>query len=131
MASGIGDRPLPDPSSEKSLLGLGGLSGVMRAEIAPNVTRYLVFPSQHKDGVLITSTNGSSASEKVGLYVFGSSGSNTIAMTAIKAVTRTGLSITPLSNTVIEIVNPSGYMWLMVQMFYGDKPTLQSTNPLA
>ena len=131
MASGIGERPNLSPSEEKSLLGLGGLSGVMRAEIAPNVTRYLVFQSQHKDGVLITSTNGTNASEKVGLYVFGSSASNTISLTAIKAVTRTGLSITPLSNTVIEIVNPSGYMWLMVQMFYGDKPTLQSTNPLA
>lgn len=129
MASGTFERPLPDPADEKALLGLDGFSGVMRAEIAPNVTRYLVFQSQHKDGLLITSTNGDSASEKVGLYVFGSSASNTIAMTAIKAVTRTGLSITPLSNTVIQIVNPSGYMWLMVQMFYGDKPTLQSTLP--
>lgn len=129
MASGTGERPLPGIWSEKGLLGIGGISGAARFEIAPNTTRYLVFQAEHKDGVLITSTNGTSASEKVGLYVFGSSASNTIAMTAIKAVTRTGLSITSLSNTVIEIVNPSGYMWVEVLMIYGNAPTLQSTLP--
>ena len=131
MASGVGERPLPNPSSERSLLGLGGFAGVMKFEVPNNSTRYLVFSSGYKAGLLVTGGYGGSYDDKAGLYTVTSAASAIISLPAIKAATKTGLTITPLSNTVIEIVNPGGYLWGGVMMFYGDKPTSQTTNPTA
>ena len=132
MASGVGERPLPDPASEKSLLGLGGFTWTLRCEVPNNSTRYLVFPSWYKGGLLAVGGYGGSHDDKAGLYILdsGTSGANaSLSLPPVKAATRTGLAITPLNNTVIEIVNPGGYLWGGVMMFYGDKPTLQTTNP--
>ena len=131
MASGIGDRPLPDPSSEKSLLVLGGVNGIMRFEVPNNSTCYLVFSSGYKGGLLVTGGYGGSNDDKAGLYTVTSAASAIISLPPVKAATRTGLSITPLNNTVIEIVNPGGYLWGAVLMFYGGVPTLSTTNPTA
>ena len=131
MASGVGERPLPDPASEKSLLGLGGVNGIMRFEVPNNSTCYLVFPSGYKGGLLAVGGYGGSHDDKAGLYTVTSAASAIISLPAIKAVTRTGLTITPLNNTVIEIVNPGGYLWGGLLMFYGEKPTLSTTNPTA
>lgn len=131
MASGTFERPLPDPEIERSLLGLGGFGGVMRFEVPNNSTRYLVFASGYKAGLLATGGYGGSHDDKSGLYTLDSGSSAIISLPPIKAVTRTGLTITPLNNTVIQIVNPSGYLWGVLLMSFGTTPTLETTNPTA
>lgn len=133
MASGAFERPLPDPASERSILGLGGFGGVMRFEIPNNSTRYLVFASGYKTGLLVVGGYGGTHDDKAGLYILDSSSgsSATISLPPVKSPTRTGLTITPLNNTVIQIVNPGGYLWGTVMMFLGSAPTLETTNPTA
>lgn len=132
MASGTFERPLPDPSSEKSLLGLGGLS-LSNYSLAANQTRYLVFKDQIKFGYLATFGYNANAGTKSGLYQLccTSSGNDPITLTAVKAVSYSGLAITPISSKVVQITNPSGsgYLWVSVMLCYGDAPTLQSTLP--
>ena len=131
MASGVGERPLPDPASEKALIGLNGFAGVAKFEVPNNSTRYLVFPSSYKAGLLSVGGYGSSYDNKAGLYTVDSGSSATISLVPIKAATYSGLTITPLNNTVIQITNPAGYLWVGVLMFYGGVPTLSTTNPTA
>ena len=130
MASGIGERPLLSPTEEKSLMRLGGLTGVMRWEMTAGTTRYLVFDKQFKIGML-SSWGATSQAAKSGLYHLYSSSSSTITLTAVKAANYSGLTISPLNNQVIQIVNPSssGYLWIAVLMFYGNLPAIQTTNP--
>ena len=55
-----------------------------------------------------------------------------ITLTPVKAITLTNATITPLNDSVIEFKTPSGYyLWGAVFMFYGDRPTISSTNPTA
>jgi hypothetical protein len=128
MASGTGERPLGTVAEEKTLLGLFGLQ-FSRFEMTANTTRYLVFRQQNKGGLLVCWSNGDTGADKCGLYQLASSSSNAIVLPVIKTFTRTGMSITPLSNTAIEIVNPSGYLWVAVLMFYGESPTMETSAP--
>ena len=129
MASGTYERPVLDPGKENSLLGLGGISGTMRFEVPNSSTRYLVFSSGAQGGLLVIGGYGSTYDNKAGVYIISCSNSGNISLPVIKAATYSGLTITPLSNTVIEIVNPGGYLWGTVLMVYGDKPTVATTQP--
>lgn len=131
MAAGTFERPVLPPTDERSLLELGGFTGAMKFEMTAGQTRYLSFNKEFKIGLLATWGNGVEADGKSSLYSLSSGTSATISLSAIKAVSRTGVTITPLSNQAIEIVNPSGssYMWVAVIMFYGKKPTVEVTQP--
>ena len=126
MASGTFERPLPDPADEGALLGLGGISGSMKFAFNANLTRYLVFPSGQKQGLLIIGSTGSFAG-KWGVYMFFSSETGSISLQEVKAPTQTGLSVTGTSNTVVTIVNPGGTLYGGVICIRGGSPTLETS----
>lgn len=132
MASGTFERPLPDPADESALLapqlGLGGISGSAVFSFAANLTRYLVFPSGQKQGLLIIGST-SSFSAKWGLYMYYSSASGTISLQPVLAPTQTGLAVAGTSNTVVTIVNPGGALYGGAICIRGGSPTLETALP--
>lgn len=129
MASGSGERPLGTPVQEKSLLGIDGVNGIKRFEVPNSTTRYLVFSSGYKAGLLTVGGYGSSYDNKAGLYVIDSGSTAALRLVTVKAPTQSGLTITPIDNTVIQITNPSGYLWVGVMTFYGTALSLETTQP--
>lgn len=129
MASGTGERPLPDINQEKGLMGISGLRGAYCFEVPNSATRYLVFPSGYKGGLLVTGSYSTSYN-KFSLYILQSGSTQTLQLSDIKVPTQSGVTITATNNTVITITNSaSGYLWGGVLMFFGSSPTLETTLP--
>lgn len=123
MASGTGERPLPDPAEEKVLLGLSGINTLSYDQDA-NTTRYIKFPSKPIDGILILSAGaGTGLDSKRGIYVFGSTTTGNVTLTS---VLQSSLTITGGSNYV-SITNGASHVYWAVISFMGGQPTVESS----
>lgn len=124
MASGTFQRPLPDPTDEKTLLGLSGITTMKYAQSA-STTRYATFKTEIKSGILILSAGGTT---KHGLYIFGSTSSGAIGITTIHAPSQSGMSVTASGQT-ITVSNGSSALYWLILMWNGDLPTISTTAP--
>ena len=119
MASGVFDRPLPNPGDERGLLSLGELKSVT-FEVPASTTRNLTFSKELKDGLLVM---GAGTVTKRGLYIYGSTSTGNISVTAILAPTQSGMSISVSGNDIV-ITNGSQALFVSAIPFKGNLPTL-------
>ena len=126
MASGTFDRPLPDPVEEKMLLNLGGIN-VVTTEVSTNGTGYINIPrnsSALRTGIIILACGVANGS---GMYIYGrgTQSSASIQLTAIKAPTLSGVSVSVVGNDVV-IETPT-YQVVRIIYFTGGAPTVSSS----
>lgn len=124
MASGIFQRPLPDPTDEKTLLGLNAIT-TMKYTQSASTTRYATFKTEVKSGILVLSAGGAT---KHGLYIFGSTSAGAIGITAIHAPSQSGMNVNASGQT-ITVSNGSTNLYWLILMWNGDLPTISTTAP--
>lgn len=97
-----------------------------RFNVPASSTRYLSFPSGLKNGIIFTS----GASNKRGVYIYGSTSSSGVNKTDIYAITQSGTGISETANAnYLTITNGSTGMYVLVIAYFGSLPTLESTLP--
>lgn len=127
MASGTGERPLGTPAQEKALLSLSGWN-VVTHEISTG-SAYIHIPrnsSAMRTGLIIF-VGGYAGSS--GVYAYGRRTPSTagIVIDAIKAPTRSGVSLT-VSGDYVKLTTDV-YQVIRVIHFSGGAPTCSNTAP--
>lgn len=125
MATGVFDRPLPDPTDEKSLLGLNNTYVITERQVAGGGVRYINFPTSdyYRQGFVII---GGGSSAKTGLYIFNGTNSSNFHVEAITAPSAGGVERD--TNNRLKVTNgPSAVLNITVISTFGDKPTITST----
>lgn len=131
MASGTGERPLPDPAQEKELLGLSGLRS-MWFGVNANSTVYLKFPGNaQKYGVIFFD---GAATTKRGMLQYGAGTNSAIHITQIVTPSQSGTSVAAGGNASnnpvwVKVTNGTNYLYGMVLAYNGPLPTVETTQP--
>lgn len=127
MASGTGERPLGTPAEEKLLLSLGGWN-IVTHEVSSG-SGYIYIPrnpSALRTGLIIFTCGYANGS---GIYTYSrrTQSSGTIEIGAVKAPTRSGVSITVSGDYVV--LTTDTYQVVRVVYFTGGAPTCSNTAP--
>lgn len=126
MASGTINRPTLPRGDEVKYLGYSDYTRVKCFASVTAATRYFVFTTQMKSGMIIISHDDPTL---CGCYMFGSSGSGSISLSAKKAITKSGWSVTASSNYIKIVCGTNSSVWFMVIMWRGNLPTFTTTQP--
>lgn len=125
MASGIGDRPLPNLSDERTLLNLGQLKCMSQWITGDGWSRVITFSNTLvQSGLLFLWGAAGTGVDKEGIYYFAKSTSSNFHMRTIRAPSQSGLSVTANSNGTITVVNGIYGLGLGIVVIHGDLPTI-------
>lgn len=130
MASGTGERPLPDIIQEKNLLGLTQSFNVIRFSMEANTTMYISLPTPSgnvfRQGLVII---GGSAATKSGIYIYNGTNATNLHVDTVLAASYSGVSVTKGGNTYLKVTNGTTALVVTVICGWGDKPVATSTQP--
>lgn len=130
MASGTGERPLPDIVQEKNLLGFAQSFNVVRFSMEANTTIYIVLPapsgSAFRQGLVII---GGSAATKSGIYFYNGTNTTNLHVDTVLAASYSGVSVTKGGNTYLKVTNGTTALIGTIISGWGEKPTISSTQP--
>lgn len=130
MASGTGERPLPDIIQEKNLLGLTQSFNVIRFSMEANTTMYISLPTQSgnafRQGLVII---GGLTATKSGIYIYNGTNTTNLHVDTVLAASYSGVSVTKGGNTYLKVTNGTTVLVVTVICGWGDKPVATSTQP--
>ena len=130
MASGTGERPLPDVMQEKNLLGITQSFYVLRFSMEANTTIYISLPVQSsnafRQGLVII---GGAAATKSGVYAYNGTNNTNLHVDTVLAASYSGVSVTKGGNTYLKITNGATALIGTIISGWGDRPVITSTQP--
>ena len=130
MASGTGERPLPDIADEKSLLGLFSSFNAIRFDMAANTTIYILLPipsaNAYRQGLVLI---GGSAATKSGIYFYNGTNATNLHVDTVLAASYSGVSVTKGGNNYLKVTNGTTVLTGTIISGWGERPIITSTQP--